>query len=264
MEAGYQGVSHSFFLDLKMRYCFFLLSSILIFGCQSPALDAETILKRAYKAHGGKVIWGSIKELQYEKESVVYNADGSTRIQSLQQHHYLMNPEFSAVIQWQSDGSNHEIQYTDEGARKLVDDVEIIDPTVQASSYESVNAARYTVSQPFKLSDPGVILTYEGIDILEEGEQVHVIKASYDTENDNHSKNDEWWYYFDIETYLCLATMVHHGTTYSYIKNLKYDHSTDIVFNFHRKGYAVDSTRKVLYHQSEYYYRNYKLGFSSN
>lgn len=248
-----------FFLDLEMRHCSLLLLSILVLGCESPALDAETIVQRAYVAHGGKAVWDSIAELRYEKESVVYNADGTTRVQSLQEHHYRMNPEFSAVIEWQSGEGKHKIQYTDQGASKWVDTVEVTDLAIQASSYESVNAARYTVSQPFKLSDSGVLLSYEGVDTLEEGEQVHVIKAVYSTENENHTKNDEWWYYFDVDTYLCLATMVHHGSTYSYIKNLKYDHTTDIVFNYHRKGYAVDSTRKILYHQSEYYYRGYEI-----
>lgn len=247
-----------------MRYSVLFLTVLLISACQGELVDTDTIVKRAYAAHGGKAVWNSISELRYEKESVVYNADGSTRFQSLQQHHYIMKPQFSAVVDWQLDGEEHKIEYTDVGATKWVDGVNVNGSTIQQSSAESVNAARYTVSQPFKLTDPGVKLSYEGVDTLEEGEQVHVIKASYSTENENHTKSDEWWYYFDVNTYLCLATMVHHGDTYSYIKNLEYDHTTDIVFNYHRKGYAVDSTRKVLYHQSEYYYRNYKLSFSSN
>ncbi|GAB5523786.1 MAG: hypothetical protein Roseis2KO_16580 [Roseivirga sp.] len=247
-----------------MRYSFLLLIVSFISGCQPEVPDADTIVQRAYTAHGGKIVWDNISELSYEKESVVYNADGSVRIQSLQQHRYTMNPGFSAVIEWESNEEAHRIEYTDAGTRKWIDAVEVNDPAIQASSAESVNAARYTVSQPFKLTDPGVKLDYEGIDTLEAGEQVYVIKATYSTENENHTKNDEWWYYFDVETYLCLATMVHHGSSYSYIKNLEYDYTTDIVFNYHRKGYAVDSTRKVLYHQSEYFYRDYKLGFSAN
>lgn len=247
-----------------MRYTLLLLPMLLVSACNNRTLDADTIVQRAYTAHGGKVVWDNISELSYEKESVVYNADGSIRLKTLQQHRYRMKPEFSAVIEWQANGEAHRIEYKDSGARKWVNDVEQLDASIQASAYESVNAARYTVSQPFKLTDPGVVLSYEGLDRLEEGEQVHVIKAGYSTENKNHTKNDEWWYYFDVENYLCLATMVHHGSTYSYIKNLEYDHTTDIVFNYHRKGYAVDSTRKVLYHQSEYFYRDYKVGFSVN
>ncbi len=247
-----------------MRYILLLLSVLLVSACDDQTIDADTIVQRAYTAHGGKVVWDNISELSYEKESVVYNADGSTRLKTLQHHHYRMRPEFSAIIEWRSNGEAHRIEYSGSDARKWVDSTEITDQAIQASSAESVNAARYTVSQPFKLTDPGVALSYEGLDRLEEGEQVHVIKASYNTENENHTKNDDWWYYFDVETYLCLATMVHHGSTYSYIRNLEYDHTTDIVFNYHRKGYAVDSTRKVLYHQSEYFYRDYKVGFSAN
>lgn len=247
-----------------MRYTLFLLSILLISACNNQTIDADSILQRAYAAHGGKAIWDNISQLSYEKESVVYNADGSIRIKTVQRHEYIMNPEFSAVIEWESDAENHHIEYKGSSARKWVSGVEVTDPAIQVSSAESVNAARYTVSQPFKLTDLGVKLSYEGMDTLEEGEEVYVIKVGYSTENENHTKSDEWWYYFDVESYLCLATMVHHGSTYSYIKNLEYDHTTDIVFNHHRKGYAVDSTRKILYHQSEYFYRDYKLGFSAN
>lgn len=241
---------------------FYLLLICCLFAsaCKEAPLDAETIVQKAYEAHGGKQTWDNLPSLHYEKQSTVYNADGSTRIQTLQQHHYEMGAEFWAVIHWIANDQEHEIRYTDAGAQKWVDGERIEDEKVEASAYESVNAARYTVSQPFKLSDPGVVLTYEGEDTLEEGERVHVIKASYSTENENHTKNDEWWYYFDVNSFLCLATMVYHGETYSYIKNLEYDRSTDIVFNYHRKGYAVDSERNVLYHQSEYFYRNYNLG----
>ena len=115
------------------------------------------------------------------------------------------------------------------------------------------------MSQPFKLSDLGVILSFVGEDVLEEGQAVYVVQASYNTANENHTQSDEWWYFFDQSSYLCLATMVHHGSTYSYIKNLEFDRTTDIVFNAHRKGYAVDSARKILYHQSEYFYRNFEI-----
>lgn len=247
-----------------MRHFTLLLLILLISGCKNLTTDADTIVLKAYEAHGGKAVWDSISQLSYEKESVVCNADGSARISALQQHHYMMNPEFYALVTWESNGEAHRIESEDSRARKWVNSVEKIDPAIQASALESANAARYTVSQPFKLTDPGVVLSYEGTETLEEGEEVYVIKASYSTENANHTKNDEWWYYFDVDTYLCLATLVHHGDTFSYIKNLEFDRSTAIVFNKHRKGYVVDSTRKILYHQSEYFYRNFRLSFAAD
>ena len=240
-----------------MRPYFLLLSTLIIFSCQSE-VDVQSIVDQAYQAHG-KALWDNLSTLHYEKESKVYNADGSVRVNTLQQHRYGFGEEFWAIVNWESNGDKHEINYTDKGAEKFVNGERVVDEKVEASAYESVNAARYTVSQPFKLNDPGVVLSYEGKDELEDGSKVYVVKASYSTENENHSKNDEWWYYFDVESYRCLATMVHHGTTYSYIRNLEFDESTGIVFNYHRKGYAVDSARNILYHQSEYFYRNYMV-----
>lgn len=218
----------------------------------------QTIVDKAYEAHG-KALWDELSLLRYEKQSKVYNADGSERVNSLQQHHYQFGKDFGAIVTWVVDGDRHEINYTDAGARKYVNGERVVSEKTEASAYESVNAARYTVSQPFKLNDPGVLLSYEGEEVLEDSLRVHVVKASYSTDNENHTKNDEWWYYFDVESFLCKATMVHHGTTYSFIRNLEYDTSTGIVFNYHRKGYAVDSARNILYHQSEYFYRNYMV-----
>ena len=236
-----------------------LVTLFLMNACSPSGTDVQDIVAKAYEAHGGKEVWDNLYSLRYEKESKVYNADGSVRVNTLQEHYYEMGPEFKAKVQWQAGEETHEINYTDAGAEKWVNGERVVDMDTEAKAYEAVNAARYTVSQPFKLSDPGVVLTYEGEDTLEEGQKVHVVKASYSTDNENHSKNDEWWYFFDVDTYLCLATMVHHGTTYSYIKNLEYDRSTGLVFNYHRKGYAVDSARNILYHQSEYFYRNYEI-----
>jgi len=236
-----------------------LLTIFLSSSCEEKPIDAASIVAKAYDAHGGKVNWDKINVLNYQKESVVYDAEGAIRVKSLQQHRYNFRPSFNATIDWEDNVQSHQIQFTDARALKYVDDELINDKSVTESAYNSVNAARYTVSQPFKLSDSGVQLTYEGIDELEEGQKVHVVKASYNMENENHTDNDEWWYFFDLDTYLCLATMVHHGTTFSYIKNLEFDRSTNIVFNSHRKGYSVDSARNILYHQSEYFYRDYKI-----
>ncbi len=222
-------------------------------------MDAETIVSRAYEAHGGKTAWENIKSLSYQKESKVYDADGNYRVNTLQQHDYSMSPSFEGTIKWEADDTSHRIRFSNGQAQRIIGDSLVSSATVNTSAMETVWTALYTVSQPFKLSDPGVMLHYEGTEVLEEGQEVHTIRAEYSTENDNHTKSDTWWYYFDVNSYLCVATLVHHGTTRSYIKNLEYDRSTGIVFNYHRKGYAVDSARNVLFHQSEYFYRNFKI-----
>ncbi|MFT6827932.1 MAG: hypothetical protein ACJAZV_001220 [Roseivirga sp.] len=242
-----------------MRYIIFLWLGLLLVSCKPQGLDANAIIAKAYEAHGGKQVWDRIGTLKYQKESTVYNADGSTRVKSLQDHDYKMQPTFSAVIKWDDDTTHHQITLKDDSTQKWINGEELMDEKVRAAAEEIVYTALYTVSQPFKLSDPGVLLSYEGEDVLEEGQSVYVVKASYNTENENHTQSDEWWYFFDQSSFLCLATMVHHGSTYSYIKNLEFDRSTDIVFNAHRKGYAVDSVRNILYHQSEYYYLNYQI-----
>ena len=106
--------------------------------------------------------------------------------------------------------------------------------------------------------DKGTNLEYIGEDILADSSQVHVIMPTY---ADSEVGSDRWWYYFDKESNMLLANMVNHSPTYSYIINLSYDESTDIVFNAHRKSFFVDSLHNVRYLRAEYFYDNYTLGF---
>ena len=159
---------------MKINLIIFL--SVILFSCQ-PEVDVQSIVDKAYAAHG-KALWDDLSALHYEKQSTVYNADGSVRVNSLQQHHYEFGPEFWAIVHWESDGEAHEINYTDAGAKKYVNEEQVMDQNAEASAYEAVNAARYTVSQPFKLNDPGVVLSYEGEEVIEDSVRVHVVKAS--------------------------------------------------------------------------------------
>ena len=237
----------------------FLALLLIITSCNDKPLDAESIVAKAYEAHGGKQTWDEVSLLTYQKESKVYDQEGNFRVNTLQEHQYVMLPEFTGSISWHAQEVDHEIRFGEGSAQKYEGGQQVDDDRISASSMETVWTALYTVSQPFKLSDPGVMIYYEGIEALEEGQEVHTIRAEYNKDNDNHTKSDTWWYYFDTENFLCVATLVHHGETFSYIKNLEFDRSTGIVFNHHRKGYAVDKDRNILFHQSEYFYRNFQI-----
>lgn len=215
------------------------------------------ILKAAINISGTIDVWQGLKEIRYQKHSVLYSSDGSEESNVVQQHIYRMSPEFEADITWEKDGNRHYLQYTSQSTKKFVND------TLQDSNEEalrqSVMSAIYVLGMPFKLLDKGVRLTYEGITDFE-GYSAHAIEASYSSdENENHSTDDLWWYYFDAENANFLGAVVYHAPTYALIRNLDFDETTPIKFHKHRKSYRTDSLRKKEYLRAQFWYDNYEV-----
>jgi len=55
--------------------------------------------------------------------------------------------------------------------------------------------------------------------------------------------------------------MVHHGSTFSYIKNTKYENKTGLSLNAERKSYMTDSLRNVKFLRAHYEYEILALKF---
>ena len=87
-----------------------------------------------------------------------------------------------------------------------------------------------------------------------------MIEASYNSEqNDNHSTDDLWWYFFDARDGSYLASMVYHPPTYALIENTKYTDDLPIRFNTYRESYRVDSLRNKEYLRGVFYYSDFEI-----
>ncbi|MDW3197526.1 MAG: hypothetical protein R8G66_34490 [Cytophagales bacterium] len=217
----------------------------------------RAILKEAIDVSGTIDVWRDLKEIRYQKHSVLYLSDGSEESNVIQQHIYRMSPEFEADISWERDGDRHFLQYTSQATKKFVNDT--LQEANEEALSQSVMSAIYVLGMPFKLLDEGVKLTYEGTTNFE-GFQAHAIEARYSSdENENHSTDDLWWYYFDAENTNFLGAMVYHAPTYALIRNLEFDQSTSIKFHKHRKSYRTDSSRNIEYLRAQFWYDNYEV-----
>lgn len=217
----------------------------------------KEILKAAIDVSGTIDVWRDLKEIRYQKHSVLYLSDGSEESNVIQQHVYRMSPEFEADITWEVDDDRHYLQYTSQAAKKFVNDT--LQEANEESLRQSVMSAIYVLGMPFKLLDEGVMLTYEGITDFE-GFQAHAIEARYSSdENKNHSTDDLWWYYFDVQNSSFLGAMVYHAPTYAMIRNLEFDQSTPIKFHKHRKSYRTDSSRNIEYLRAQFWYDKYEV-----
>lgn len=233
---------------------------IWLVGCNTlNTKTPENIIQKSITAHGGLDSWTQAKTLSYRKKVTLFDKNGREESSIIQEHNYQLLPSFSASISWIQDNIEHNIVFANDSISKKVNNKYLTDQNELEKALNAVKAAQYVVSQPFKLMDEGIKLTYEGQQVLDNGMLVDAIKAEYDENNIQHTKSDRWWYYFDVNTARCVGNMVNHGDTYSYIKNLTYDSASAIIFNQHRKSYTVDKDRNIQFLRAEYFYSNYKL-----
>lgn len=217
-------------------------------------------LKQSFSTIGGLENWQNKKELHYRKHSKLIFESGEIESESLQNHDYYYGNNPSVNISWKDkEGKAHLIKSIDGNALKSIDGV--ADKTANINSLNtSVIVSLFVIDVPFKMMDEGVILSHEGMDTLEDGQKVEVIKAVYNADkNANHTKSDTWWYYFDADDGRMVAYFIKHDGRYSYIKNLAYTTVDGFLLPTKRGSYRVDENRKILFTRAEYEYDNWVI-----
>ncbi len=221
-------------------------------------VEVQTLLKKAIEAAGGLHNWKNIKKLNFKKDFKLLDSTGTVERSALQLHNYVFDPQEHIKISWR-DSLNHSIVSLNGNVSKIVNGK--VDTLANATSLKNtVAAATFVISIPFKLLDGGVQMTYQGLDTLANGKVVHVLKAIYDTElHENHSTPDTWWHYFDQETYRQLGYLVFHVDHFSYVENLSFEEVNGFVLPKERKSYRADSLRNIKYLRAAYVYSDYTL-----
>ncbi len=251
-----------------MKNAFFFL--FLIFSCAQQAKEGtasvdpyghiqdeqvKLILKRAIDKAGGYEAWSTVKSIKYTKHNMLFLEDSTVEVDNIQRHEYDMQPEFSARISWNKDGVNHLVNYSSRGAQKFENDsLTTKDPS------QDVMSAMYVLGMPFKLLDAGTYLKYNGPVILPNGKDADEITATYSPEeHENHSTQDVWYYYFDVNDGSFYGAMVYHAPTYAYIDNMAFVENTPVKFHAHRKSYRSDSVRNIKFLRAEFWYSDYEV-----
>lgn len=217
--------------------------------------QVRAILRKAIDKAGGYDKWSAIKTIKYTKHNMLFLEDSTVEVDNIQRHEYVMQPEFSARISWNKDGVDHLINYNTQGAQKLENDSLTSEDPSQA-----VMSAMYVLGMPFKLLDAGTYLNYNGKVVLGNGNEADEIKATYSPEeHENHSIQDVWYYYFDVNDGSFYGAMVYHAPTYAYIENLDFHENTPVKFHAHRKSYRSDSVRNIKFLRAEFWYSDYEV-----
>jgi len=175
-------------------------------------------------------------------------------------HEYNYFPKKEINISWKKENQNHLLQSIDGKITKTIDGK--TDSNAKPTSLKNtVLSSTFVVNIPFNLLDEGIVFAHEGIDTLEGGEVVEVLRADFNPEaHENHSTKDTWWYFFDKNKFHLVGYQVKHADHISYVKNLSFTKVDGFTFPLKRKSWRVNMDREILYLRAEYEYSDYEIG----
>lgn len=227
-----------------LRFGFFICLAVLVSSCrQERQLTAQDIVERSIEAHGGIEQWRSVNSLSFDKTTILFTKDGTVEKEIEQHQQFNLKPELTGSIHDLKLPGVHGFEYDGKEIRRISNDSlwTVKDSTKVPKLKNSFMAANYVVCQPFKLLDDGVILTYKGMDEMDDS-TVHVIDVGYKNDTED---SDRWTYYFETNSFKLLANRVKHNSNVSIIKNLEFDHTSGILFNAHRKSFTLKDNGEV-------------------
>lgn len=238
---------------MKIKIVFLGILVIFALACENK-LTAEKIIKKSIEeAHGGIENWEKINIVRYKKTTILYDSLGNVESCKTQHIQTVLKPNFSSEIFSNEGTIRKHIVLQGEKLMLFINDEPQIDAEKREKAYKEVIAAHFILWQPYKLLTDDVSLTLQGKIHLEDGSEVYKIKAVYP------ESNTQWWYYFDVNTWLLRENLVKHGATYSQIKNLEQEDQTGFRLHQKRKSYTIDSIRNQKYLRASYHYEIYEL-----
>lgn len=253
-------MKHLFWLSL------YFLTCILLFACNSgiPKNKAIEIVHRSIEEHGGMDHWKNIESIRFRKETSLFNADGtlekeSDEIHTLYQrdtlHGYITSIDstlYPGLEKAVDPSASYIIKFADGVGMKINKDTVV-------NATNAFLASHFVINQPFKLLDPDIELSYEGIDTLSSGKIVDVVKAYY-----GDPKDDIWWFYFDKENHRIVANLIYHDPTYALVVNEETIEKQGFLWNTKRTTYRTDSLRNIEYVRAKFNYEFLGINFTKN
>lgn len=265
---------------LPIRISMFLLTTLLFIGCKNsekeenldkqvvkeksqldklPENEAGSIVRKSIENAGGWENWNSKKTLTYTKIIQFVNENGEVEREIKQLHEYKLKPELKMKIRWEEDGDKYAIINDSKQAKKYKNGVALEDEESMNSAWNSSFGSQYVICMPFKLTDPGAVLKYEGIDTLENGKLVHAVKTTYEEGVGSAAGKHIWTYCFDKDNYELVANFLDYGDGYSYTQYEKIEEKDGIRVNTARKSFKANSINDIT--QLTTNYRNEDIQF---
>lgn len=152
-----------------------LLLSVLSCVDEPQTLGHAALVDRLPETHAGQIVsrsvefatgdwqgWASKKTVEYRKTTIQIDENGEELRRIIQDHYYMLHPSPKMHIAWEEDGTDYVIINDGEQAWKWVDGKRATSQQERDHAWNSSFGSHYVFAMPFKLADPGAILTYGG------------------------------------------------------------------------------------------------------
>ncbi len=224
-----------------------------------PKNEAGDIVRKAIEFAGGWETWVQKKNFSFYKDITHLDSAGQVERNQRQFHQYQIHPQFKARMSWEDQGNQYVIINNGEEAKKYENGKEMTDDNSKNQAWNSSYGSNYVVSMPFKLTDPGVILTYEGIDSSTLGRRVHSLKVEYEKGAGSTGGMHVWWYYFEEDNYDLAANFLDYGTGYSLTTYESFQEVGELRIHKERFSHIADAEKRIV--QKRTVYQNGEMKF---
>ncbi|WP_298782213.1 DUF6503 family protein [uncultured Polaribacter sp.] len=243
----------------EKRIDVFLFFSLLLFFSCSPKknISAKSIVEKGIKFHDDSNNWKNLKTLSFNKKVILFLEDGSVESEVNQHQEFVFYPELSGKISWKRGVDSISIVYKNGKLKKFINKIPTLSLKELKSAENTFFASQYVIRQPFDLLEKNIKLIYSGIKQLKEN-KAHEIKVTYDEDKE---KSDQWFYYFDVNTFKVVANKIIRSDHISLVNNITFNSKTDFIFNENRKSYRLNEQGEKTYLRAEYFYSNYKTSY---
>lgn len=221
-----------------------------------PSDAAGNLARAAIERAGGWDNWANKKYFQFYKNITQVDSSGAVKKNVRQLHQYNLEPGFQSRMTWTSGEDSFVIINDGAVAKKYNHDQWLEDGKSKNEAWNSSYGSHYVISIPFKLTDPGVSLYYEGVDSTLLGRKLHTLKVDYAEGAGSTGGMHKWWYFFELETYDLAAFYLDYGEGQSLTTYESFESVDDMRFHNKRLTYGSNPNRekvilKTIYENEE-------------
>ncbi|MFN2385543.1 MAG: hypothetical protein ABR576_04565 [Thermoanaerobaculia bacterium] len=218
--------------------------------------QAGEVVRKSIEHVGGWKAWNSKRTVQFRKTVTRYRPDGKIERHRVQTHQYVLRPEFRGRIEWEEEGKRVVMINDGNDAWKIVDGLPGKTQEDRNSARNNTFGSHYVFGMPFKLTDRGAILQYEGRVPLGRT-TADRIKVTYERGAGDAGGLHTWVYFFDAGTGRLLANNLQYGEgKYDYTEYLDERPTGDLLLPMRRLGYNANAKGKLGRRNSEIIYED--------
>lgn len=228
-----------------------------------PADRAGEVVRRAVAfATGDWAAWQAKRTVSYRKTTLRLGPDGGVERRLVQMHHYALHPEARMRITWEEDGQEIVLVNKGDQAWKFVGGTEATTAADRDHAWNATFGSHYVFSMPFKLTDPGALLSYAGRDTLADGTVAERVRVDYEPGAGSAGGLHTWTYYFDADDGRLVANHLRYGpapTDYDFTEYLDYRVIDGVHMPTRRYGYRSNAAAERLEKVSEILYEDVRF-----